>query len=118
MGSSANRSERHKKIETFLTWIRSMWSFTKTNEEKPQEERPASVSLIPRPSLTPSILGSNLTVKGTLTSTGYVHLNGPLVGDTRAKVVVIGEGATIQGAVIGDEVSIYGRVHGIICART
>ena len=60
----------------------------------------------------PSVLSSDLTVKGNITTQGDVQIEGSVEGDIRAHQLVIGETATIRGEIVGDEVVVNGRVVG------
>ena len=59
-----------------------------------------------------SSLSSDLIVKGNLQTTGDIQIEGTIEGDIRAHLLTIGEGATIRGEVIADDVVINGRVIG------
>ena len=65
----------------------------------------------------PSIISSDLTVKGTLISTGDVQVDGRIEGDVRAVSLVIGESAIIQGDIYAEDAIIRGNVTGGIRAR-
>lgn len=60
----------------------------------------------------PSVLSSDLTIKGNVTSTGDIQLEGTIEGDIRAAHLTVGETATVQGEVVADEVVVNGRVSG------
>ena len=51
-------------------------------------------------------------MKGNLQTTGDIQIEGTIEGDIRAHLLTIGEGATIRGEVIADDVVINGRVIG------
>ncbi|RBI74613.1 polymer-forming cytoskeletal protein [Roseovarius sp. TE539] len=59
-----------------------------------------------------STLSSDLTVNGNLKTTGDVNVEGTVEGDIRAHLLTIGEGATVRGEVIADDVVINGRIIG------
>ncbi len=59
-----------------------------------------------------SSLSSDLVIKGNLKSTGDIHVEGTVEGDIRAHQLVVGEGATVKGEVIADDVVINGRIIG------
>lgn len=65
----------------------------------------------------PSIISSDLTIKGTLISTGDVQVDGRIEGDVRAVSLVIGESATIQGDIYAEDATIRGNTTGGIRAR-
>ncbi|UPH70658.1 polymer-forming cytoskeletal protein [Abyssibius alkaniclasticus] len=69
-------------------------------------------SAAPKPKPAPSILSSDLMVKGNLITTGDIQVEGTVEGDIRAHLLTIGEGATVKGEVIADDVVINGRILG------
>ena len=64
----------------------------------------------PKPS--PSLLSSDLTIKGNVSSSGDIQIEGTIEGDVRAHLLTVGETATIRGEVIADDVVVNGRVIG------
>jgi len=80
-----------------------------TTTAKPAASTPSSA---PKPKPAPSILSSDLTIKGNVTTTGDVQVEGTIEGDIRAHLLTVGEGATIKGEVIADDVVVNGRVVG------
>ena len=95
--------------------------FSKTKE--PQIQAPlaplpqATKGRAPRSGGVPSIISGDLTVTGTLVSSGEVQIDGRVEGDVRAASLVIGEKASISGDVYADEAIVRGRVEGGIRAR-
>jgi cytoskeletal protein CcmA (bactofilin family) len=65
----------------------------------------------------PSIISADLTVVGMLISAGDVQVDGRIEGDVRAKGLVIGDEANIQGDVYAEDAVIRGRVEGGIRAN-
>src|ERR1700733_13231090 len=65
----------------------------------------------------PSIISTDLTVKGLLTSTGDIQIDGYVEGDIRSVGLVIGEKAEIHGEIYAEDVTVRGRVMGQIHAR-
>lgn len=59
-----------------------------------------------------SVLSSDLTVTGNMKTTGDIQIEGTVEGDIRAHLLTVGEGATIKGEVIADDVVINGRIVG------
>lgn len=66
----------------------------------------------PKPKPAPSILSSDLVVKGNLKTTGDVQIEGVIEGDIRAHLLTVGEGATVKGEIVADDVVVNGRVVG------
>jgi len=106
-----------------------MFSKSRINEPgaKPAgDEQPAKApeaSPPPRPSenFTPSApkakppastLSADLVVTGNMKTTGDIQVEGTVEGDIRAHLLTIGEGATIKGEVVADDVVINGRIVG------
>lgn len=65
----------------------------------------------------PSIISADLTITGTLNSTGDIQVDGRVEGDVHSAGLVIGEKAFIHGDVVAEEVTVRGRVQGGIRAR-
>ena len=70
-----------------------------------------------RSSSAPSIISADLMVKGTLTSTGDIQIDGHVEGDVRSIGLVIGEKAEIHGEILAEEVTVRGKVMGRIRGR-
>ena len=64
----------------------------------------------PKPS--PSLLSNDLTIKGNVSSSGDIQIEGTIEGDVRAHLLTVGESATIRGEVVADDVVVNGRVIG------
>lgn len=65
-----------------------------------------------KPVSNPSILSADLLVKGNLMSSNDVKVEGKIEGDIRARLLTIGENATVNGHMVADEVVVDGRVIG------
>lgn len=87
-----------------------------TTKPAPSAAKPASSAPAAAPKTKPvaSILSSDLTIKGNITTTGDVQVEGTVEGDIRAHRLTVGEGATVKGEVIADDVVINGRVVGCL----
>ncbi|MGB0799220.1 MAG: bactofilin family protein, partial [Planktomarina sp.] len=51
-------------------------------------------------------------IKGNMKTTGDIQVEGRVDGDIRAHLLTIGEGATVKGEVIADDVVVNGHVIG------
>ncbi|RCW86695.1 bactofilin family protein [Paracoccus lutimaris] len=60
----------------------------------------------------PSVLSSDLTVKGNIQTQGDIQVEGTIEGDIRAHQLVVGESATIRGEIVAEEIVVNGRVIG------
>ncbi|WP_172295942.1 polymer-forming cytoskeletal protein [Pseudoruegeria sp. HB172150] len=110
-----------------------MFSKSRINEPgaKPAEEQPSSKTMTepaspPRPSSsgdyspspTPkakppaSALSADLTIVGNIRTTGDIQVEGNVEGDIRAHLLTVGEGATVKGEVVADDVVVNGRIIG------
>lgn len=65
----------------------------------------------------PSIIGSDVTIKGDITTLGEIQLDGSVEGDVRSASLTIGEHGSVQGVVTAEEVVIKGAVKGQIKGR-
>ena len=59
-----------------------------------------------------SILSSDLLITGNLKTSGDIQVEGQVDGDIRAHLLTVGEGATVKGEIIADDVVVNGRVIG------
>lgn len=102
-----------------------MFSKSRINDPAPRkdEEAPRAVDPAPTPRFgdaqaapkakpQASLLSSDLTVTGNLTTTGDIIVEGTVDGDIRAHLLTVGEGATIRGEIVADDVVINGRIVG------
>ncbi|OUS08645.1 hypothetical protein A9Q96_04215 [Rhodobacterales bacterium 52_120_T64] len=85
---------------------------TATSGAAPAKPAVSTPSSSPKPKPAPSIISSDLTIKGNITTTGDVQVEGTIDGDIRAHLLTVGEGATVKGEVIADDVVVNGRVVG------
>ncbi len=95
--------------------------FWKRKAPEPAAETKAAA---PAPSLKrpgrmapPSIIGPDLVVNGTLTSSGHMQIDGQVKGDVRGAGLVIGEKGLIHGDILSEDVTVRGRVQGTIRAH-
>lgn len=105
-----------------------MFSKSKVNEpgpKAPEAERPRMPdtaaakpgsdfmpATAPKPKAAPSVLSSDLTVVGNLKTSGDIQVEGTVEGDIRAHLLTVGEGATIKGEIVADDIVVNGRVIG------
>lgn len=103
--------------------------FSKPKQDEQRAPVPATVDAIPipqpidrpatstpvasaKPKPAASVLSSDLTIMGNVRSSGDIQVEGNVEGDIRAHTLVVGEGATVKGEVIAEEVVVHGRVVG------
>lgn len=65
----------------------------------------------------PSIIGSDVSIKGNITTPGEIQLDGSVEGDIRSASLTVGEHGSVQGVVTAEEVVIKGSVSGQIKGR-
>ncbi len=65
-----------------------------------------------KPKPAPSVLSSDLMVKGNIKTTGDLQIEGVVDGDIRAHLLTVGEGATVKGEIVADDVVVNGRIIG------
>jgi cytoskeletal protein CcmA (bactofilin family) len=64
----------------------------------------------------PSIISADLRINGDLICSGDVQVDGWVEGDIQSRNIVIGEGATVHGALSAETVRICGQVKGEVKA--
>lgn len=67
--------------------------------------------------LVPSIISSDLLIKGDLESVGEIQVDGQVFGDIHAKVLLVGKSATVNGEIYAETVRVHGNVNGQIKAK-
>ncbi|APX90701.1 cell shape determination protein CcmA [Brevirhabdus pacifica] len=80
----------------------------------PAPSMPEPRSGAPKPKASPSVLSSDLMIRGNVKTTGDVQVEGQVEGDIRAHLLTVGEGATVKGEVVADDVVINGRIIGCV----
>lgn len=78
---------------------------------KPAAEAPAKPAA-PKAKPPASVLSSDLTIVGNVKSSGDIQIEGTVEGDIRAHLLTVGEGATIRGECVADDVIVNGRIIG------
>ena len=64
--------------------------------------------------VSPSVIGSDLTVIGNLESKGEVTVEGQIQGDIHCAMLLVGENAQVTGGIVAEEVVVRGKVQGSI----
>lgn len=65
----------------------------------------------------PSIISSDVVMRGNINAGGEVQFDGTLEGDIRAASLIIGEKASVKGEIVCEAVTVRGRVEGGIRAK-
>ena len=81
-------------------------------EGRPALNPGAPAPSAPKPRPVPSVLSTDLLIKGNIKTTGDIQIEGNVEGDIRAHLLTVGEGATIKGEVVADDVVVNGRIVG------
>lgn len=104
-----------------------MFSKSRINEPGPKQDgaespsapeasapKPAAPETPTTPKAKPpaSSLSSDLLIKGNLKTSGDILIEGQVEGDIQAHLLTIGEGATVKGECMADDVVINGRIVG------
>ena len=82
---------------------------TSTDKADSKSSTPTSAPAKREP---PSVLSADLHVKGNLKTAGDIQIEGQVDGDIRAHLLTVGEGATVKGECLADDVIVNGRVIG------
>lgn len=76
------------------------------------EFKSTSAPAAPKAKPPASVLSSDLHITGNLKTTGDIQIEGTVEGDIRAHLLTVGDGATVKGEVIADDVVVNGRIVG------
>lgn len=64
-----------------------------------------------------SVIGADVTIKGDISATADLHIDGTIEGDIKCASIVQGEKSSISGAVVAESARLAGKVNGSITAR-
>lgn len=84
-------------------------------------DTPAAPTAFAEPSLVESVIGSDLSIEGqsiTIRCKGLLRVNGDIQADLHGKKLIVGDEATITGAISAEAVDVYGKVQGSIEATS
>ena len=86
--------------------------------KKPAEFRESQpVARAPVSGSTFSVIGSDVVIKGDITATVDLHVDGRIEGDIQCASLVQGEGSHVEGAIVAETARLAGSVSGSITAR-
>lgn len=94
--------------------------FSKKSAETAQPappKRPQSKPMASGSNSTFSVIGSDVTIKGDISASADLHVDGTIEGDIKCSSLVQGETSQIMGAVMAETARLSGRVNGSITAR-
>ena len=89
--------------------------FSKGSKQAPATTSGDGARSAPKSSV-PSIISADLRINGDLICSGDVQVDGWVEGDIQSRNIVVGEGATVHGALQAENVRICGLVKGEIKA--
>ncbi|MDJ0978436.1 MAG: polymer-forming cytoskeletal protein [Erythrobacter sp.] len=64
-----------------------------------------------------SVIGSDISIKGDITASADLHIDGTVEGDIKCASLVQGETSNISGAITAETARLSGKVNGSITAR-
>lgn len=85
--------------------------------KKHEEPSPAGASRPVASSSTFSVMGADVTIKGDLSASADLHVDGTVEGDIACASLVQGESSRIEGAIEAQTARLAGRVKGTINVR-
>lgn len=65
----------------------------------------------------PSVISSGLKVTGVLKSDGDLQIDGIVEGDVNSRLLIVGQGAEVNGSITAETVRISGKVEGQVKAK-
>lgn len=83
----------------------------------PPAVRPASRSSAVAAGSTFSVIGADVVIKGNISASADLHIDGTIDGDITCAALVQGEKSSINGAVTAETARLAGKVTGSITAR-
>lgn len=83
------------------------------------EAKPITTPSIPEPATLkakplPSIISTDLKIKGDIDTSGDLQIEGHVIGNVRAHLLTVGENALIEGEIFADDATIHGKVNGTL----
>lgn len=66
---------------------------------------------------TPSIIGSDVSIEGNISTAGELQLDGVIVGDIACGSMIMGEHGSVNGSITAEQIIIRGKVDGEIRGR-
>ena len=66
----------------------------------------------------PSMSSADLKIVGDLKCTGDIQIDGTIEGLIEGGLIIVGEGAKVEGSIVAETVRIFGTVNGRVRAKT
>lgn len=92
--------------------------FSRKKNKTQQTQQTADKSAKKSGSGVPSIMSSDMRIVGNIVSDGIVDIDGTVEGNVRSQVATVRKNGHIKGDVIADSVYVYGKIQGLIKARS
>ena len=89
--------------------------FSKSKGDQMSDSQPINKVNV---SSAPSIIASDVRIKGSITTVGEIQLDGIVEGDISCGSLTMGEHGAVKGAIVADSTIIRGKVDGSIRSRT
>ena len=86
--------------------------------KKPETPRATANVANPMSGATFSVLGADLAIKGDLSASADLHVDGTIEGDISCAALVQGESSTVIGAISAESARLAGTVRGSVSAGT
>lgn len=83
----------------------------------PARPAPPARTMAQNPSSTFSVIGSDVAIKGDISASADLHVDGTIEGDIACAALVQGEASTIIGSIEAQSARLAGKVTGSIRAR-
>ncbi len=64
-----------------------------------------------------SVIGADVVIRGDISATADLHVDGTIEGDIKCAALVLGESSNVSGAVVAESARMAGKVSGSITAR-
>ena len=90
--------------------------FSKSSDRNIPEAKEVK-AMKPSNNAAPSIIGSDVTINGDITTLGEIQLDGTVDGDVRSESLTIGEHGSVNGTVVANNVVVKGNLSGQIKGR-
>ncbi|MFS4438970.1 bactofilin family protein [Paracoccaceae bacterium GXU_MW_L88] len=107
-GQTPQQPSKQQDVKDYSTPPKPAASTSSSDSSASSAPAPAA----PKSKAAASLLSSDITIEGNISSTGDINIEGVIKGDVRANVLTVGENATVHGEVMADDVIVNGRVVG------
>jgi cytoskeletal protein CcmA (bactofilin family) len=91
---------------------------TTHNSPQPSIPRDNKKMRPPTSNSVPSLISADVVIKGNISTSGEIQLDGTIEGDVKSKNLTIGENGTVKGKVDADDVIVKGTVNGNVKGRS